>query len=102
MSEPAPPQPSTCEDFGCQIGGMLANSRPRPRKHPSSMSVIDLLEPIGSARPQELRVRHPSELASHTLYLTLVLKTCHACRSLREVLGPSRALFPRVGEAVTP
>jgi hypothetical protein len=51
MSEPAAPQPSPCEDFGCQIGGMLADPRPRPSKHLSSVSVIDLLEPIGSASP---------------------------------------------------
>src|SRR5262245_40560030 len=80
---------------------MLADPRPRPRKHLSSVSVIDLLEPIGSARPQELRVRHPSELASHNLYLTAPQKMCHACRvsssrvSARESGRPRspRALF---------
>jgi hypothetical protein len=82
LSEPASPQPSPGEDFGRQVGGMLADPRPRPRKHLSSMSVIDLLEPIGGARPQEFRVRRPSELASHNLYLTLPQKVCHACRSL--------------------
>jgi hypothetical protein len=85
VSEPASRKPSPCEDFGCQIGGMLADPRPRPRKHLSSMSVIDLLEAIGSARPQEFRVRGPFELASHNLYLTLSQRMCHAHRSLREV-----------------
>jgi hypothetical protein len=64
-----------CEDFGCQIGGMLTDPCPSPRKHLSSVSVIDLLERIGAARSQEFRVRHPSELASHKLYLTAQLKT---------------------------
>jgi hypothetical protein len=89
LSEPASPQPSPCEDLGCQIGGMLANPRPRPRKHLSSVSVIDLLEPIGSARPQELPVRRPSQLASHNLYLTLPQKMCHACHSFRVLQRPS-------------
>ena len=84
VSEPASPQPSACEDFGCQIGGMLADPRPRPRKHLSSVSVIDLLEPIGSARPQEFRVRRASELWSHNQYLTAPQEMCHACRSLRD------------------
>src|SRR6516225_11367948 len=84
VSEPASPQPCACEDFGCQIGGMLADPRPRPRKHLSCVSVIDLLEPIGSARPQEFRVRHPSEIVSHNLYLTPPQKMCHARRSVRE------------------
>src|SRR5262249_31062021 len=83
-SEPTSPQPSPCEDLSCQIGGMLADPRPRPRKHLSSVSVIDLLKRIGSARPQEFRVRRPSELASHNLYLTAPQEMCHACRSLRE------------------
>jgi len=43
----------------------------------SSMSVIHLLEPIGSARTQEFRVRGPFELASHNLYLTLPQRMCH-------------------------
>jgi len=51
VSEPASPQPSPREDFGCQIGGMLADPRARPRKHLGSVSVIDLLEAIGSAGP---------------------------------------------------
>jgi hypothetical protein len=38
--------------------------------HLSSVSVIDLLERIGAARPQQFRVRHPSEITSHNLYLT--------------------------------
>jgi hypothetical protein len=46
---------------------MLANPRPRPGKHLSSVSVIDLLERIGSARVQEFRIRGPFELASHNL-----------------------------------
>jgi hypothetical protein len=50
-SEAASRQPSPCKDLGCQIGGMLANPRPRPRKHLSSVPVVDLLELIGSARP---------------------------------------------------
>ena len=90
VSEAASRKPSPCEDFGCQISGMLANPRPRPRKHLSSVSVIDLLEPIGSARPQELRVRRPSEIASHNLYLTAPQKMCHASRSLREARRLSR------------
>ena len=60
---------------------MLANPGPRPRKHLSSVPVIDLLEPISSTSPQELRVRHPLTLASHTLYLTLPQKMCHEDRS---------------------
>jgi len=76
VSEPASAQPRACEDFGCQVGGMLADPRPRPREHLSSMSVVDLLESIGSSRPQELRVRRPSELASHNLYLTAPQKMC--------------------------
>jgi hypothetical protein len=84
LSEPASPQPSACEDFGCQVGGMLAHPRPRPRKHLSSVSVIDLLELIGSARPQEFRVRRLSEIASHNLYLTAPQKMCHACRGLQD------------------
>ena len=90
VSEPAPPQPSPCEDFGRQIGGMLADPRPRPRKHLTSVSVIDLLEPIGSARPQEFRVRRPSQIVSHNLYLTLPQKMCHAYSSMREARRPSR------------
>jgi len=90
--EPASPQPGACEDFGCQIGGMLADPRPRPRKHLSSVPVIDLLEPIGSSGPQELRVRHLSEIASHTLYLTPPRKMFHACRSLRGATGPADRL----------
>jgi hypothetical protein len=49
------------------------------------------LEPIGGTRPQEFRVRHPYELASHNLYLTLPQKMCHVCRSLREARPPTRA-----------
>src|SRR5262245_45026727 len=59
---------------------MLTDPRPRPRMHLSSVSVIDLLEPIGSARPQQLRVRRRSEIASHNLYLTTPQEMCHACR----------------------
>src|SRR5215471_16414555 len=64
---------------------MLADPRSRPRENLSGVSVIDLLEPIGSARPQEFRVRRPSQLTSHNLYLTLPTKMCHASHSLREV-----------------
>jgi quercetin dioxygenase-like cupin family protein len=60
---------------------MLTDPRPRPCKHPSSVSVIDLLEPIGSARPQEFGVRRPFEIASHNLYMTPPQKMCHAGRS---------------------
>jgi hypothetical protein len=67
LSEPVSRKPSPCEDFGCQIGGMLTDPRPRPRKHLSSVSVIDLLEPIGRTRPKEFRIRRPFELASHNL-----------------------------------
>jgi hypothetical protein len=81
-SEPTSRQPSPRKDLGCQIGGMLANPRPRPRKHLSGVPVIDLLEPLGSTRPQELRVRRPLALTSHNRYLTLPRKMCHASRSL--------------------
>ena len=87
VSEPASPKPSAREDFGCQIGGMLADPRPCPGKHLSSVSVVDLLEGIGSARAQELRVRRRSEIASHNLYLTAPQKMCHARRSLRDGRG---------------
>ncbi len=86
VSKPASLQPSPCEDFGCQIGGMLADPHPRPRKHLRSVPVIDLLEPVGSARLQKLRVGRPSEIASHDLYLAAAPEMCHACRSLR--VGP--------------
>jgi hypothetical protein len=56
------------------------------------VSVIDLLEPISSSRPQELGVRRTSEIASHNLYLTAPQKMCHACRSLREAGRPSRGM----------
>jgi hypothetical protein len=55
------------------------------------VSVIDRLERIGSARPQEFRVRRSFEFASHNLYLTLPQRMCHACRSLREVRVSRRA-----------
>jgi hypothetical protein len=74
VSEPASVQPRACEDFGCQIGGMLADPCPRPRKHLSSVSVIDLLERISTAHPQQFRVRHASELATHNPFLTAQLK----------------------------
>jgi hypothetical protein len=66
-TEPASRQPSPRKDLGSQIGGMLANPHTRPRKHLSSVPVIDLLERISSTCPQELRVRRPLTLASHTL-----------------------------------
>jgi hypothetical protein len=50
-SEPASRQPGPCKDLGCQVGGMLTNPRPRPRKHLSGVPVVDLLEPIGSLCP---------------------------------------------------
>jgi hypothetical protein len=96
-SEPASHKPSPRKDLGCQIGGMLANPGPRPRKHLSSVPVVDLLEPIGSPCPQEFRVRRPLTLASHTLYLTLPRKMCHASHSLRltrRPRGTSKARLP--------
>jgi len=85
VSEAAFREPRPCEHLGCQIGGMLADPRPRPRENLSGVSVIDLLEPIGSTRLEEFRVRRSYQLASHNLYLTLQRKMCQASRSLREV-----------------
>jgi hypothetical protein len=65
LPKPTSAQPSPCEDLGRKVGCMLADPRPRPRKHLSSVPVIDLLKGISSPRPQELRVRRPSELAPH-------------------------------------
>jgi hypothetical protein len=87
VSEPASIQPSACEDFGGQVGGMLADPRPRPRKHLSSVAVINLLERIGAARPQQFCVRDPSEIASHNLYLTAPQKMCHTRHTLRSYRG---------------
>ena len=89
-SEPTSRQPSPCKDLGCQIGGMLADPHPRPRKHLRRVPVIDLLEPLSSTHPQELRVRRPFALTSHNLYLTLPPKMCHASSSLREGRTPLR------------
>ena len=95
VTEPTSPQPRPREDLGRQIGGMLTNPRPRPRKHLSGVSVIDLLEPIGSASPKKLRVRRPSQVASHNLYLTVPEKMCHANRSMREADGYYRTAAGR-------
>ena len=86
MPGPASPQPSACEDFGGQIGRMVTNPRPRPGKHPRSVSVIDHLERIGRDRPEEFRVRRPYEITSHNQYLTFSAENCvtKTCRSLRK------------------
>src|SRR5262249_60926048 len=87
--EPASPQPSAREDFGCQVDSMFTDPRPRPRQHLGSVSVVDLLKRISGARAQKLRVRRRSEITSHNLYLSVQRKMCHACRCLRPVASES-------------
>jgi len=55
---------------------MLANPCPRPGKHLTDVPVIHLRERIGVTRSQELRVRRPSEVASHNLYFAAPQKVC--------------------------
>src|SRR5262249_35915231 len=80
--EPASAKPGPCEDFGCQVGGMLANPWPRPGKHLTDVPVIHLRECIGITRSQEFRVRRPSEVASHNLYFAAPQKSVSASTSL--------------------
>src|SRR5262249_10264379 len=85
VAEPTSAQPGPCEDFGRQIGGMLANPHPRPPKHLTDVPVIHLRERIGITRSQEFRVRRPSEVASHNLYFAAPRKVCQPkCVSLDE------------------
>jgi len=78
IAEPTSAEPGPCEDFGGQIGGMLANPCPRPRKHLTDVPVVNLRKRVGITRTEEFRARRPGEVASHNLYFAAPQKVCHA------------------------
>src|SRR5262249_15489060 len=72
---------------------MLADPCPRPPMYLTDVPGIHLRERIGITRSQELPVRRPSEIASHTLYFAAPRKVCQprqvwqarqGCRGLLE------------------
>src|SRR5262249_5509228 len=86
-TEPTPAEPGPREDLGRQIGGMLTTQHPRPPDHLPDIPVIPLRERIGITHPQELRVRRPSEVASHNLYFA----------PSQKVFQPRQVCQPRQG-----
>jgi len=65
VSEPASRKPSPCEDFGCQVGGMLADPHPCPPEHLPDVPVVDDSERVGILRDEQLGIRGVREVVSH-------------------------------------
>src|SRR5262249_54877813 len=79
IAEPTSAEPGPREDFGCQIGGMLANPCPRPGKHLTDVPVIHLGERLGITRSEGASVRRLREVGSHNLYSAAPRTVCQ-CR----------------------